>query len=74
LHNSNFTVAELAGTERRYEHLSNPICVIVLCNNLDFELGRIFDVVGTSVMFELTLLATYTSNFKTAHIRDLFFP
>jgi hypothetical protein len=71
--NGDLTSREITGAESGNDGLSYSICVIVLCDNLDLELGRIFDVVGTSVMFELTLLAADTLNFENAHMRDLFF-
>jgi hypothetical protein len=71
--NGDLTVREITGTESGNERLSYSICVIVLGDNLDFEFGRIFDVVDTSVMFDLTLLAADTLNFENAHMRDVFF-
>jgi hypothetical protein len=72
-HDSDFTVAELAGTKDRYEHLSNSIRLVVFNDHGNADFARIFAIRNAAVLLEAYLVAPGSFNLGKPEAPDSFF-
>lgn len=72
-HDSDFTVAELAGTKDRYEHLSNSIRLVVFNDHGNADFTRIFAIRNAAVLFDADLMTAGSFNLELGNALDSFF-
>jgi hypothetical protein len=70
--NDHLSISETAASESRDNQFSNPLCFVVISDNLDFDIGRFFDIPAPTVLRNSPLGGASSFDFEDGYARKFF--
>jgi len=70
--NDHLSVSETAAAESSDNQFSNPLCFVVVRNNLDFDISRFVDIAAPAIFLNSALSGASSFNFEDGYARKFF--